>query len=1076
MSTKRSPKRGGDWTLTEVPTQTTRRRGAAVESGAALPAFVSLPEGVRVEKVLNATPPAAAAKRRDAGPPELVVPTNLAPGESAVLVVRHASGAVTFHAPTEHIAAPARRGASAATAPGVAVFHVPIRRVEPETTGRRGIVGNVIKAIVVKVTKAALDKIVGIALPILAQRWETSTWQKKGLSEGWFKVTPNGVNGLTLTPGAPAAGQRTLLFIHGTFSNADGGFGSLAAGNFFQSVQPIYADRIYAFNHFTISRTPEDNARLLLGGLGTGEHLFDVITHSRGGLVLRNLVERSSQLGSTAARFKLRHAVLVASPNDGTPLATPARWQETVGWLANIMELFPDNPFTTGAEFISEALVWLAGHAAGDLPGLKSMDGGGPLVADLQAPPPPPDGAYSALVSNYQPDGALWQRAVDAGVDWFFGSANDLVVPTEGGWLVDRDGVSHIPGDRIGCFGPGGNLGAGTPPTHVSFFGRAETADFLAAALSGSPHKLTAVDPGTQLPSHRLTRGVRAAAAALPPPTPPPPPAPKILPAPQPIAFPPAPAAPLGVDQDTFHLLVIDDGGDADPNANPNTPSSHARLLATWGGARVMTRIRLRKEKPSDPNTGFHEIIGIHEQIKKYTNEGGGTLPDSATLLDFGCTLFETLFQGEVRRLYDEARSRARKHKLDFVLTSMIPWIAEKPWEFAYDKVRGSFLATEEVHFVRNVLTAVPADTVDPADGALKILIASAQPVSLGALSIEQEKAFIENDFKPLTDAGLVSIKVLPSATPGDIHRELETGNYRVLHFIGHGIFEDGQGWLAFENADRGMARLGERSVREIFCGRGLSLVFLNSCQSGTGGRADFNKGTAQSLVAHGLPALVANQYSVLDSSAASFAQYFYASLAQGQTIGHAAREARIAVNYSLQGELIDWAVPVVYARDPNFRLCNQAAAPAASAMPITPAAALQRSMAPAASRHVAVWDIDRALPGLQETLGRMSNATTTFARADITAPLDAFDYSSGSRRVAAATLATRLAGKPAELHANLLVVLTTQKLSGAADGVFAPTQSVPVAVVSMPDRSDRSVTRALTSVSNAHFRKKKQR
>ena len=151
-------------------------------------------------------------------------------------------------------------------------------------------------------------------------------------------------------------------------------------------MQPIYGDRIYAFNHFSISRTPEDNARQLLAGLGTGEHLFDVITHSRGGLVLRNLVERSSQLGSTAARFKLRHAVLVASPNDGTPLATPARWQETVGWLANIMELFPDNPFTTGAEFISEALVWLAGHAAGDLPGLKSMDGGGPLVADLHAP------------------------------------------------------------------------------------------------------------------------------------------------------------------------------------------------------------------------------------------------------------------------------------------------------------------------------------------------------------------------------------------------------------------------------------------------------------------------------------------------------------------------------------------------------------------------------------------------------------------------------------------------------------------------------------------------------------------
>ncbi|HEV8436423.1 MAG TPA: CHAT domain-containing protein, partial [Thermoanaerobaculia bacterium] len=422
MGTKRSRSGSNGWTVTEASKTAPKRRGAAEAFAPPPPEFLQA-EGVRIEKVLDVAPSVAATQRRDAGPPSLEVRTDLAPGESAILAIRHASGALTFHAPTERIAGPARRGVSAA--PAVAVFHVPVRRLQEETA-RRGIVSTALKAFVIKVTKAALDKIVGIALPVLAQRWETSTWQKKGLSEGWFKVTPNGTNGLTLMPGAPAAGDRTLLLIHGTFSNANGGFGSLAAGNFFQKVQSLYGDRIYAFNHFTISRTPEENARQLLAGLPNGEHQFDVVTHSRGGLVLRNLVERASQLGSTAGRFKLRHAVLVASPNDGTPLATPARWQETVGWLANILEFFPDNPFTTGAEFVSEALVWLAGHAAGDLPGLRSMDGGGPLVADLQAPPPPPADAYSALVSNYQPDGALWQRAVDAGVDWFFGSANDL--------------------------------------------------------------------------------------------------------------------------------------------------------------------------------------------------------------------------------------------------------------------------------------------------------------------------------------------------------------------------------------------------------------------------------------------------------------------------------------------------------------------------------------------------------------------------------------------------------------------------------------------------------------------------
>ena len=143
------------------------------------------------------------------------------------------------------------------------------------------------------------------------------------------------------------------------------------------------------------------------------------------------------------------------------------------------------------------------------------------------------------------------------------------------------------------------------------------------------------------------------------------------------------------------------------------------------------------------------------------------------------------------------------------------------------------------------------------------------------------------------------------------------------MHFIGHGFFdEEPEGHVVFEDHHGGESTLGERSTREVFGKRGIKLVFLNSCQSGTGARSDLNAGIAQTLVSHGLPALVANQYSVLDSSATSFAQHFYWALAQGMSIGQAACEARIALNYSIQGDTIDWAVPVVYTRDPNMVLC----------------------------------------------------------------------------------------------------------------------------------------------------------
>src|SRR5207253_1358480 len=77
----------------------------------------------------------------------------------------------------------------------------------------------------------------------------------------------------------------------------------------------------------------------------------------------------------------------------------------------------------------------------------------------------------------------------------------------------------------------------------------------------------------------------------------------------------------------------------------------------------------------------------------------------------------------------------------------------------------------------------------------------------------------------------------------------------------------------------------------------------------GRGSRRQLNTGAAAALVAGGLPAAVANQYKVLDQSATSFAQFFYWALAQGMSVARAAREARIALKYSIEGETIDWAV-----------------------------------------------------------------------------------------------------------------------------------------------------------------------
>jgi CHAT domain-containing protein len=492
--------RSQDWN--QVQSGTTRGVGTAVIPGLP-PSFV--PEDAEIEEIV--VEPRAAVRGAVLQPGPLDLTCDLRAGEAAVLAVRHPSGALTFHAPRESV------GRTRGGPTEVRFIVAPPVIHDEEASTSRGLLSTAVKAMVVKVAGRVVDSVADWALPKLAERFESMVWKKKGLQEGWCKVTQESLSKGLLEAGTPSSTERALLLIHGTFSHAASAYASLADSSFFRDVEPLYGDRIFAFNHFTISKTPEQNVRMLLEGLPDKNCVFDVITHSRGGLVLRTVVERPTVFGRLAARFTLGRAVLVAAPNEGTPLATPSRWEQTVGWVANLLEMFPDNPFTTGAEFVANGLVWIAKRASGSLPGIHAMDGDGPLIRTLQSPPGPPAEAYSVLAANYHPTDNVLRRVLDMGVDQFFNTANDLVVPSEGGWRVDPTGGTFIPGSRIGCFGPGGNLSR-HDVTHVNVFAQPETIQFLVTALHDHPHRLEPIDPAERLPDRRLLRAGAAGLAA----------------------------------------------------------------------------------------------------------------------------------------------------------------------------------------------------------------------------------------------------------------------------------------------------------------------------------------------------------------------------------------------------------------------------------------------------------------------------------------------------------------------------------------------------------------------------------
>ena len=958
--------------------------------------------------------------------PALALNVDSGPGEILILAVRQPSGALSFHLPVHTERRGGMRGAATHH------FSAPISPESAESA-RRGLMDQAVKTFVLKVAGKIADK----ALPVLAGVWERASWKKKGLREGWAAVSREALSKSQPLPAADlgklgAPPQRNLLLLHGTFSDAAASFPGLASTlgsdgqDFLAAVQPLYGDRIFAFNHFTVSRGPEENARMLLEALPDRPALFDCVTHSRGGLVLRHLVERRESFGALANRFELGRGVLVASPNEGTPLASPQHFDKMLGWLSNLLELMPDNTFTFGVDLVTEGLAWLAHRVGGSLPGLAAMDSNGAVIAALQAAPHPPAGAYAALVANYEPDRAVWQRMVDLGVDLFFKTANDLVVPTEGGWQVDPGAGTSIPGARIGCFGRGGNEAAAGEGavTHCTFFSRPETVDFLVHALRGDPQPLPAVDPDRNLP-YLLRRGAPAMAA----PSPLPPPAPPAVQRRPPAVRTPqlSSVTPESSGDDAFSLAVLPSG----------KSKKTADLLATFRNARVLGKLGKRG---GEAGRLWHAIIAMQIRIRNYVDgTGKGEIPQDKELVEMGEKLFQVLFPGEVRRLYDVARALQDGRRLNVVFTSMIDWIADKPWEFAYDPSRKNFLAVEDVNFIRNALTAIPADRIEPRPGPLRILVVVAQPLGTARLSVDDETNVIRSGFYRLLEEGLAEVDVLLNATPDALHCKLESAAQPidVLHFIGHGAYDakTDMGYLLFENEQGGIQQLDSQVLRQIICRRDIRLVFLNSCDSGRGGRADFNRGVAPALVAGGVPAVVANQYSVLDTSATSFARHFYWALAQGRAIGDAARESRVAVNYSVSGEAIDWAVPVVYARNPSDVLCAPAAQPPPNEAARISELRARRSALP--RRHaIGLWDVNRVIPDL----GRIADTLTEsqplfgFQALSFSAPLGTWrrEQNGGGPYLRADKIAERLESKPAELGVERLVCITNLPLSDA--------------------------------------------
>jgi len=319
-------------------------------------------------------------------------------------------------------------------------------------------------------------------------------------SSGKFVLADHDING-------PFAG-RTLVFVHGTFSNADNMLGEFAAterGKLFlhevMNGERKY-DNIVFFEHATLAVSPVINA-LELGRCFAGSSgQIDVIAHSRGGLIVRWWLEAFGSSLQLDPGKPVR-AVLAGSPLHGTSLAAPDKLQHAMSLVSNIGSFAAKtmtfvgggNPFIWVAGKLVEVIVSVTGALANTplidglvalIPGLsgQSAVSNNYELNRLRLGPCAVSPLYYAVKSNFEtpdPTWKFWQnfrlmRAGDLAADVVFPGENDLVVDT--GSMTEL-GESSFPLKvrAVQDFGT-------SEVWHCNYFRQTQTINFIAAQFN----------------------------------------------------------------------------------------------------------------------------------------------------------------------------------------------------------------------------------------------------------------------------------------------------------------------------------------------------------------------------------------------------------------------------------------------------------------------------------------------------------------------------------------------------------------------------------------------------------------
>ncbi len=352
-----------------------------------------------------------------------------------------------------------------------------------------------------------------------------------------------------------------------------------------------------------------------------------------------------------------------------------------------------------------------------------------------------------------------------------------------------------------------------------------------------------------------------------------------------------------------------------------------AEELVTW---HVEAWLEQARQLMHDP------LLGILRGQMRSKHRSGGNDAIAPSLVELGQSLYNALFQGTIRDSWMTAQGIAQNHgeglRLRLGLKGGV--LPRLPWEVLYAGARPLATGTDVV-FSRYDASFTPMATILPphrlatsnpsidAHQPLRILMVLAAPTDKEVLELQSEANHLREEL--LRDGqGDIELTILHQPGREQLTRELEQGQYQVLHYAGHSNLGVSGGDLYLVSDRTGLTEvLSGDDLAGLLVNNGIRMAVFNSCRGVYTATADPSNETESSnlteaLLKRGIPAVLAMAERIPDDVALTLSRLFYRNLKQRYPIDLSLSRARQGLLSAYGSNQLYWALPILYLR-PDF-------------------------------------------------------------------------------------------------------------------------------------------------------------